>query len=138
MPGLTNPCGRVRVPVLRGPGSEGSTAPEPRRQQDHRGEATLEHRSRSAVTVGAGPTFLHPRGAPMTDGTTASSRPPATAVVDRHIGPRPADVSAMLATLGLDSMDELLEQAVPKSIRADQALDLPAAASAPEERKSGG
>src|SRR3546814_7401328 len=38
----------------------------------------------------------------------------------------------MLATLGLDSMDELLEQAVPKSIRADQALDLPAAASEPE------
>src|SRR3546814_4191611 len=56
MPELTNPCGRVLVPVLRWPGAEGATAPEPLRQQDHRGEATLEHRSRSAVTVGAGPT----------------------------------------------------------------------------------
>src|SRR3546814_18297770 len=96
MPELTNPCGRVLVPVLRWPGAEGATAPEPLRQQDHRGEATLEHRSRSAVTVGAGPTFLHPRGAPMTDGTTASSRPPATPLDARPLGPPPPDASANL------------------------------------------
>src|SRR3546814_16547394 len=106
MPELTNPCGRVLVPVLRWPGAEGATAPEPLRQQDHRGEATLEHRSRSAVTVGAGPTFLHPLGAPMTDGTTASSRPPAPAFVDRPLGPPPAAVSAMPSQTRKDTWRE--------------------------------
>src|SRR3546814_9607855 len=42
MPELTNPCGRVLVPVLRWPGAEGATAPETPRQQDHRGAARSE------------------------------------------------------------------------------------------------
>ncbi|TYR31047.1 aminomethyl-transferring glycine dehydrogenase [Mesorhizobium microcysteis] len=48
---------------------------------------------------------------------------------DRHIGPGPADVRAMLATLGVPSVETLISQAVPKSIRLDRALDLPPAAS---------
>lgn len=48
---------------------------------------------------------------------------------DRHIGPGPSDVRAMLATLGVPSVETLISQAVPKSIRLDRALDLPAPAS---------
>jgi glycine dehydrogenase len=57
---------------------------------------------------------------------------PATTFADRHLGPRPEDVERMLAALGLASLDELLEQAVPKSIRADAPLELPEAGSEPE------
>ena len=47
----------------------------------------------------------------------------------RHIGPREADRRAMLAVLGDDTVDELLDEVVPASIRLDRPLDLPAAAS---------
>jgi glycine dehydrogenase len=46
----------------------------------------------------------------------------------RHIGPGPSDVRAMLATLGVPSVETLITQAVPKSIRLDRPLDLPAPA----------
>ena len=45
----------------------------------------------------------------------------------RHIGPGAADVRAMLATLGVPSVETLISQAVPKSIRLDRPLDLPRA-----------
>jgi glycine dehydrogenase len=50
----------------------------------------------------------------------------------RHIGPGPADQRAMLATIGVPSVETLISQAVPKSIRLDRALDLPAPASEAE------
>src|SRR6059058_3115544 len=46
--------------------------------------------------------------------------------VDRHLGPGPKDVEEMLATLGLKSLDELIDRTVPTSIRLQRALDLPA------------
>lgn len=51
---------------------------------------------------------------------------------DRHIGPGPADVRAMLAALGITSLDTLIGQAVPKSIRLERPLDLPEPASEAE------
>ncbi|UXM95682.1 aminomethyl-transferring glycine dehydrogenase [Bartonella sp. HY329] len=51
---------------------------------------------------------------------------------DRHIGPDAGDVSAMLDVLGLDSLDQLVEEAVPASIRLKGLLDLPKAASEAE------
>jgi glycine dehydrogenase len=51
---------------------------------------------------------------------------------DRHIGPAPADVAHMLGALGLPSLDELLDQAVPSSIRDDKPLDLDDALTEPE------
>ncbi len=57
---------------------------------------------------------------------------PATTFADRHLGPRPADVERMLAVLGVATLDELLDQAVPKTIRSDQPLQLPDARSEPE------
>ncbi|WP_315928799.1 aminomethyl-transferring glycine dehydrogenase [Mesorhizobium sp. SP-1A] len=50
----------------------------------------------------------------------------------RHIGPRVADQRAMLASIGVPSIETLISQAVPKSIRLDHALNLPAAASEAE------
>jgi len=52
---------------------------------------------------------------------------PADRFVKRHIGPRSHDVTAMLRDLGLDSLDELIDQAIPASIRMDGylAMDAP-------------
>ncbi|MBU2073614.1 MAG: aminomethyl-transferring glycine dehydrogenase [Actinobacteria bacterium] len=44
---------------------------------------------------------------------------------DRHIGPRPADVEAMLARLGFDSLEALMSAAVPGGIRSAASLGLP-------------
>jgi len=56
---------------------------------------------------------------------------PAETFADRHIGPRPADVEKMLATIGAASLDELVTQTVPETI-LDTRLDLPTALSEPE------
>ena len=45
----------------------------------------------------------------------------------RHVGPSDADVSDMLDTLGVDSLDTLVDEAIPASIRSRQPLDLPPA-----------
>ncbi|MBE7185992.1 MAG: aminomethyl-transferring glycine dehydrogenase [Methylobacterium mesophilicum] len=50
----------------------------------------------------------------------------------RHIGPREADRRAMLAAIGAPSVETLIAQSVPKSIRLDRPLDLPASASEAE------
>lgn len=44
----------------------------------------------------------------------------------RHVGPRPEDIEEMLGVIGVKSVDELIEQTVPESIRLKKALDLPA------------
>ncbi|HZM42896.1 MAG TPA: glycine dehydrogenase, partial [Acidimicrobiales bacterium] len=51
---------------------------------------------------------------------------------DRHIGPTAADVEHMLEALGVATLDELLDQAVPASIRDDKPLELEDALSEPE------
>ncbi|MFT6398082.1 MAG: glycine dehydrogenase [Bradymonadia bacterium] len=43
--------------------------------------------------------------------------------VDRHIGPRSAEVPAMLATVGAESIDSLMDEAVPPAIRFGRSLD---------------
>jgi len=55
---------------------------------------------------------------------------------DRHIAPNTADTDAMLSTLGLGSVDELIEQTVPQKIRLKQPLNLPAAKSEKEYLES--
>jgi len=44
---------------------------------------------------------------------------------NRHIGPNLADTRAMLAVIGVPSIETLISQAVPKSIRFDRPLALP-------------
>ena len=45
--------------------------------------------------------------------------------VTRHIGPRDSDIDEMLETVGVESLDRLIEQAVPAGLRSDKPLDLP-------------
>lgn len=51
---------------------------------------------------------------------------------DRHLGPRGREVSTMLDQLGIDTMDTLVDRAVPKAIRSQVPLNLPAARTEPE------
>ncbi|SEQ46128.1 aminomethyl-transferring glycine dehydrogenase [Microlunatus flavus] len=55
-----------------------------------------------------------------------------TVFADRHIGPRADERDKMLAALGLSSLDELVEQALPAGIRSSEPLNLPPALSETE------
>ena len=48
---------------------------------------------------------------------------------DRHNGPNQADVEKMLSVVGAKSVDELISQTIPSSIRLEKDLDLPSALS---------
>ena len=52
-----------------------------------------------------------------------------TEFVRRHIGPSAVDLPKMLDVIGVASVDELIEQTVPGSIRQRSPLDLEPAAS---------
>ena len=43
----------------------------------------------------------------------------------RHIGPRPSDEKQMLEMVNASSIDELINQTIPESIRLKEPLDLP-------------
>ena len=51
---------------------------------------------------------------------------------NRHIAPNEADTAEMLQAVGVNSIDELIEQTVPTAIRLKQPLNLPAAKSETE------
>ena len=55
-----------------------------------------------------------------------------TVFADRHVGLRSADIRAMLASLGAPSVETLISQTVPQSIRIDGLLNLPEPASEAE------
>jgi glycine dehydrogenase len=65
--------------------------------------------------------------------TTVHTPAPASAPYDpdvfaaRHLGPRGREVRTMLDELGYDSLDALVDAAVPAAIRTARPLDLPAA-----------
>jgi glycine dehydrogenase len=44
---------------------------------------------------------------------------------DRHVAPSSDDVAAMLDALGVDSIDALVDEAIPSSIRTERPLNLP-------------
>ena len=46
--------------------------------------------------------------------------------IGRHIGPCAAEITAMLATIGADSLEQLIDQTVPAAIRLPTDLPLPA------------
>jgi len=48
---------------------------------------------------------------------------------DRHNGPKQADVDQMLSEIGVKSVNDLINQTIPSSIRLDKDLDLPNALS---------
>ena len=49
--------------------------------------------------------------------------------VRRHIGPNQEEIDAMLAKVGFENLDSLIDAAVPKNIRMDRQLNLPDAKS---------
>jgi glycine dehydrogenase len=49
---------------------------------------------------------------------------PADRFVKRHIGPRSHDVTRMLQAIGLNTLEELVNEAIPATIRMDGFLDL--------------
>src|SRR6266704_4751168 len=49
--------------------------------------------------------------------------------VRRHIGPNQEEIDAMLAKVGFENLDGLIDAAVPKNIRMDRQLNLPEAKS---------
>jgi glycine dehydrogenase len=52
-----------------------------------------------------------------------------TTFADRHIGPSPEETAQMLREVGFADLDALVDATVPKNIRLDRVLDLPAAKS---------
>ncbi len=60
---------------------------------------------------------------------TENPAEPSDPFVRRHIGPNASDSISMLALLGFENLDELIDAAVPKKIRPGKKLDLPAAKS---------
>src|SRR5437773_12433380 len=63
------------------------------------------------------------------DKTTEAQDPqrvvaPTDAFVHRHLGPTDADIQEMLATLGLQSLDALVDATVPEDIRMRRPLAL--------------
>jgi len=62
-------------------------------------------------------------------GSSAAPLLGARAFVDRHIGPDDSAIAEMLKAVGFDSLDALMDAAVPTRIRVTDALKLPAAAS---------
>ena len=57
---------------------------------------------------------------------TAHRKPaePAIDFVRRHIGPSPRDIDAMLKTVGASSLNALMSETLPSSIRQKAPLDL--------------
>ena len=54
----------------------------------------------------------------------------------RHIGPSPADTAHMLQYIGASSLDELIDQTIPKAIQLDKPMELPEAQSEADFLKS--
>ena len=54
---------------------------------------------------------------------------PPDAFVNRHIGPNENELKEMLAAVGVDSLDQLIDETVPEDIRQEKPLDLPEAVS---------
>lgn len=46
-------------------------------------------------------------------------------MIYRHIGPRKEEIAKMLKTIGVSTLDELIDKTIPSSIRLDKPLDLP-------------
>ena len=61
----------------------------------------------------------------MSDHPTLAELDAALPFADRHIGLRPDDIATMLERLGFDSLEDLMEAAVPGGIRSADELDLP-------------
>ena len=60
----------------------------------------------------------------MTDRPLPTALAPSDTFAHRHIGPRPSEIEKMLETLGFESLEALVDSAVPRSIRLSKPLSL--------------
>jgi glycine dehydrogenase len=61
----------------------------------------------------------------MSDVANTALLKPLDTFAGRHLGPRDSSLHEMLATVGADSLDDLMDQTIPASIRLDRPLNLP-------------
>ncbi len=80
-----------------------------------------------AVTEGEASVRAVPGSLALTDHLSLADLDAALPFVSRHIGLDATAVATMLAALGYESLDDLMEAAVPDAIRAAADLDLPSA-----------
>ena len=125
-----------------------STSPEGSAASEPPGTVLPASIASAAVAASSGPSGLvSPAGSPAPaaaspPGVTAPlafERPPASlrpvdTFVRRHLGSREAELEAMLDVLGVSSLDALVDETVPASIRLGRPLAL---AGLPEEREIG-
>lgn len=83
----------------------------------------LEFSSDRSTVADSNLVIDRPSPAPVVVQQTESDRR-STAFQGKHIGPRAAEIQQMLELLGVESMTELIEQAVPAAIRLQQPLQI--------------
>ncbi len=66
------------------------------------------------------------------DGGSTASAARKAEFANRHIGPNEEETTEILRTLGFGDLDELIDATIPKNIRLEQELNLPAAKSEAE------
>jgi glycine dehydrogenase len=66
-----------------------------------------------------------PRPIPAPSTATGNPLAPTDDFVRRHIGPGPVEISDMLKTIGIDSLDDLIDRSVPPQIRLSKTPELP-------------
>ena len=117
--------------------AEGATAPESLRQKDQENDKRWKERVTPPPTGKAhlGEALRHNRqrgssdiGDPMNTTHHSLSSPGFTFddFAYRHLGLSDTDRAHMLSVLGVDSVEELLRQTVPASIRMNESMSLPA------------
>ena len=75
------------------------------------------------------PTSAGDAGVVVTDDAAPLDRTVLADFVGRHVGPRDSDTTDMLSTLGYDSLEALIDAAVPPAIRSTEPLSMQAAPS---------
>ncbi|KAJ1982921.1 glycine decarboxylase subunit P [Dimargaris xerosporica] len=113
MPSTTYLGGRTSPQLIRWR----FTGPTSRMQ--YRSSHAVAHQPTAATSASEHLAESSPTGTP-----TWGLFPSTDQFVDRHIGPSPEDITVMLKQLQLDSMDQLLDRALPDSIRAPHPLAL--------------
>lgn len=73
----------------------------------------------SDLALHSGSTFKPNVSLTTTDNLNDNSTAYLSPFVGRHIGPRPEDITTMLATLGVDTVQELVQQTIPAQIFPD-------------------
>jgi glycine dehydrogenase len=69
---------------------------------------------------------------PISDASNAHKARQSDSFASRHIGPQQTDLARMLQVVGADSLDALVNEAIPSAIRQARPLDFGAALSEPE------